>query len=161
MALGYQALLYNQIGKHSVAAQRCEDKLVETANLTWTFPEDERWVTWVGFHGSRILFYGIATVLVVLGTWYCLCWGHPCGGWFIVAVVVYLAAAFILAVAWVSIVSKYSKLCPKLYSTLCPKFTKLLGAMGFASPRLSTPPTPTRNRPTLLMYLRRQPTNHR
>jgi hypothetical protein len=41
MALGYQALLYEQIGKHSVAAQRCEDKLVETANLTWTFPEDK------------------------------------------------------------------------------------------------------------------------
>ena len=161
MALGYQALLYDQIGKHSVAAQRCEDKLVETANLTWTFPEDERWVTWgrvprqphpVLWNRHRVGRSGYV-VLPLLGS--------PCGGWFIVAVVVYLAAAFILAVAWVSIVSKYSKLCPKLYSKLCPKFTKLLGAMGFASPRLSTPPTPTRNRPTLLMYLRRQRTNHR
>jgi hypothetical protein len=81
-------------------------------------------VTWVGFHGSRILFYGIATVLVVLGTCYCLCWGHSCGGWFIVAVVVYLGAAFILAVAWVSIVSKYSK---------------LLGAMGCCEPTVVNP----------------------
>ena len=71
MALGYQALLYAKIGKHSVAAERYEDELLETANLTRIVAEDKRWVRMVGLHGSRFLFYGIATVLVGLGTWYC------------------------------------------------------------------------------------------
>ena len=128
MVLGYQALLCAKIGKHSVAAQRYEDKLLDAANLTWTVPEDKLWVRIVGLQGSRLLFYGIATVLVVLGTCYCLFGDHPRGGWLCFARVAYLLAASILAVAWVSIVSKYFD------SKLTQKIKERLDALGFSGP---------------------------
>jgi hypothetical protein len=77
--------------------------------------------------------------LVGLGTCFPLFWGnHPRGGWLCIARVAYFLAAFILAVAWVSIVSKYFN----------SKLTQRLDTLGFSGPphvnaTADPPPPPT------------------
>jgi hypothetical protein len=110
IVLGYRATVGADVTAHAAVARLCQDKLIEVADLGEDVPTTVGargargwWVGRLGQSGSLFLSFGVATLLVLGFTLYCIICVGDLHWWLrAVAGVPYAGALVVLAAAWMS-----------------------------------------------------------